>query len=270
MADIEQHLCFVLDKSGSMNEWACGVSKTTFAAVAANKFMKLAKPSSDIKQPSIIHAQKALDTATGSLWDCLIHCVHLIGKSASISYDSLSAMTFSDEIDLILPQSTINKETLESLYTSLETVNPNGATALYTAIRNAINSHTGGILHVLIVTDGKDNMSSPEDIDACSAIVQQLRQDGQLQLGLVAIMPEGQHDEMYTSLKRVLDIQDNELAMIDRTNMTPKSVLHAIIDMIRRMTQTTVQTTVRASRSLRDRGGVRGLTRTFKNRLSRK
>ena len=176
------------------------------------------------------------EATEASLWEALRSAVASLMAVQSQSYALVGAVAFDHDIEICLPVMPSGEDAETALAAALDEIEPRGTTRMYGAIRTMLEDAMAEdvAIHMVIVTDGMDNMSTQDDKDFCNQWCGPLVQQGKLKMGCAAILPTAQHEEFKSNLENVLGIpvSDEWCSTIDRETITLKSLAEALLALV--------------------------------------
>ena len=229
-------LCFVLDRSGSMNSKVTQQSDELRMTAFAGKRMARSKGGlmGKVAAKGVGNAQA--EATEASLWEALKSAVASLMAVQGQSYALVGAVAFDHDIEVCLPVMPSGQDAQATLAAALDEIKPRGTTRMYGAIRTMLEDamEEDVAIHMVIVTDGMDNMSTQDDKDFCNQWCGPLVQQGKLKMGCAAILPTAQHEEFKSNLENVLGIpvSDEWCSTIDRETITLKSLAEALLALV--------------------------------------
>ena len=229
-------LCFVLDRSGSMKTKVVRQSGELRVTAFAGKKMARSKGGlmGKIAAKGVGNAQT--EATEASLWEALRSAVASLMAVQSQSYALVGAVAFDHDIEICLPVMPSGEDAETALAAALDEIEPRGTTRMYGAIRTMLEDAMAEdvAIHMVIVTDGMDNMSTQDDKDFCRQWCGPLVEQGKLKMGCAAILPTAEHQQFKSNLENVLGIpvSDEWCSTIDRETITLKSLAEALLALV--------------------------------------
>lgn len=227
-------LCFVLDKSYSMG---FPITKKTLETEFVSKGVaQLSKK----KNFSVLNKIDGMQNKT--MWQGLCEIVDIISKGLicdeSNVYEDIMAVTFCGYSEVLLTPSPAVSDTCIFLNENLANTQLGPATAIYTALKDTIEQakNANRAVHVILVTDGEDNSSTSDDKKYCREFLEEMGENGQIKVGIVAILPEKQHTAMLQDLEMNLGVERKDYvqaAYVDRDKLSPTGFIKSIMNMFK-------------------------------------
>jgi len=177
-------------------------------------------------------AQAVGSTTSVTLWEALVTSVKAATTSPVVTQaDQIAALAFATDTRCLLEIQDRTKESIDAMLTELDATKANGGgTALYSALVAVMDRAEtyDADFNLVVVTDGMDNLSTPEDIQRCSELSQSLITDGRLNVAFLAILPEKKHDAMRAQVQDKLGVPAENIRIVDRNRLNLSKLLDAM------------------------------------------